>query len=750
VFILALSASSGPWARIEAPDHVIYGSVTVFGDPAAPGQRIRATRVATGEVLASYELGRDQRLGDLYALRIPMDAVDPRVTGRARPGDPIDIYIAGELAGQTSVGKEGTAVRLDIDPQNLGTGPSVEVFDAQLFEGNAGLTFADFAVEMSTTSEDNVTVSWSTRDGTATGGPSCASGIDYVSESASLVISPGAQQATIRIDVCGDSVIEGTETFELDIGVQRGVSVRESVTATIIGDDDVPTLLLSDIVVTEPTVGATATAVFKPSLSKNSDFEARFDYRVSGLNARDGVHFEAVSGTATIPAGDIDIEIEVPLLHAPSVDEPRSFVLSVSSPFNLNLSDRSALGVIQDPDFEPAVEHEQAVANNRNGVTRLAGPTALALSPDGAHAYVTSQAMNAVLAFRRSAASGHLSLLAEYSTESAGFESALLSGPLDVAVSPDGAHVYVAAKDEDAIAVFARSATGGTLTFVGNTTVAQTPTPLDGVRQLLVSGDGAHVYAAGADANTLAVFARDSAGGTLTLVESEVNATGDPDDAGAAVVGMERPQGLALSVDGMHLYVASRFGNAVQWFAREADADASDYGRLEFRDAYVDGLDSITDLGGAYAVAVSGDGEHVYVSAEDENAVVLFDRNADGSLSQRAVWRHDPSSMPGLRGAQGLAVAPDGLEVFTVGRADHSLSLFERIQPGNTNGQPPGDLRLRQTVFDDAGAVLNMAGPTAVVPSADDEHLYVVANEDDAIVVFRRISVDEVFSNDFE
>jgi hypothetical protein len=75
---------------------------------------------------------------------------------------------------------------------------------------------------------------------------------------------------------------------------------------------------------------------------------------------------------------------------------------------------------------------------------------------------------------------------------------------------------------------------------------------------------------------------------------------------------------------------------------------------------------------------------------------------------------------------------------------------MERMRPGNIDGLPEGDLRLRQTVFDDAGAVLNMAGPTAVVPSADDEHLYVVANEDDAIVVFRRISVDEVFSNDFE
>ncbi len=745
-------------ARIEAPDHVIYGTATVFGNPAAPGQAVEARLLVSGDLLAEYTLGDSERLGDQFALRIPMDTVDPRLDGRARPGDPIRIYLGGELAGETTVGREGRAVRLDIDPQNLGEGPSVAVTDAQLFEGNAGTSPAQFSVSMNTTSDDTVTVGWTTLDETATGGSSCTAGVDYVSSASSLTLAPGDLGGTITVLVCGDSVVEGTETFALDLRIQRGVAEQDSVTATIIGDDDVPTLQLADVVVVEPNAGQTAPAVFVTSLSKNSDFVSKFSYSLQPVNAQPGVDYQNVSGTATIPAGEIDTEIEVPVLHVPETSEPKSFRLVVSQPFNVLLDDTDALGVIQDPGFRPAAELEQEVVNRQQSLTRLSGPTALALSPTGEHAYVTSESLDAVVLLSRDGFDGHLTRLAEYTSTTPGFGDALLDAPMDVRVSPDGAHVYVASKNDNAVVVFSRNPSNGQLAFVQNQQQdvvgdpdAEGPTAgLNGVRRLLIGPDGATLYAAGTGANAVAVFARDPTSGHLRFLEAEINDEDDPDDAGGPVAAMGQPVGLALSADGEHLYVASRFGDSVQVFARRADASAPDHGRLSFDTAYADGLDGIADLDGAYGIAVSEDDRQVYVSVEQDNALVLFDRAPDGSLSQRTTWRHDPTSLPGLRGAQGLAISPDGLDVFVAGLADHSVTIMERMRPGNIDGLPEGDLRLRQTVFDDAGAVLNMAGPTAVVPSADDEHLYVVANEDDAIVVFRRISVDEVFSNDFE
>lgn len=744
-------------ARIEAPDHVIYGTATVFGDPAASGQVIQARRRASGELLAQYRLGVSERLGDQYAVRIPMDTVDPRVDGLARPGDLINIYISDELAGRTVVGKAGHAARLDIDPQNVGEGPSLEVADAELFEGNSGTVQATFEATMNTTSDNDVIVSWNTVDGSAIGRDACTTDTDYLASNSSLTIPAGSMLAEISITVCGDTIIEGTETFEIELSANGAVLARRRAQATIIGDDDVPALQLADVVVSEPGAGEAGQAVFRPVLSKNSDFEARFSYSIEPLNAVAGVDYVSTSGTAVIPVGEVETEIPIEILHVPGADEPRSFRLVASEPFNLSFEDDNALGVIRDPAYEPAVEQEQDVVNHEDRVTNLSGPTALALAPDGRHAYVTSESLDAILAFERNRASGRLSFIAQYDAAQTDFSPALLDGPMDVRVSPDGDHVYVASKNDDALVVFARSSASGALSFVENqengvlgaAEAEATNSGLVGVRKLLVSPDGAFVYAAGTGANGVAVFERDAATGALVFVEAEINGNDDPDDAGGEVEGMGQPASLALSDDGAQLYVASRFGDSVQVFDRTASETDPDHGRLSFSTAYIDGLDGIDGLNGAFDIAVSDEGAHVYVSVEDEDGVVLFDRRADGTLVQRTVWRHDTVERPGLRGAQGLAIAPDGLEVFVTGLADHSLSVFERMQPGNEDGLPAGDLRVRQTVFDDAGAVINMAGPTAVVPSEDNEHIYVVANEDDAIVVFRRISLDVIFDDGF-
>lgn len=751
LFGAALIATAAD-ARIEAPDHVIYGNATLYGDPVAPGQSVELRLTATGELLTSYELGSDTRLGDQFALRIPMDAVNPIIEGRARPGDPVKIYINDVLSAETTVGPEGIAVRLDIDPQNLGSGPSLDITDVQVFEGNSGTTPVVFDVSLNTTNpDDNVELFWETSDDTATGGATCGPGIDYLAGSSSLVLAPGDLGGSITVRVCGDGVIENTEHFQLVLtGVQGGVLARPSATVTIIDDDDVPALRVADVTLLEPAAGTTTQAVFTPTLSKNSDFEARFDYTTEPVNAVPGTDYVTTSGSVTIPAGDLEADIPVTILHAAGATAPKSFLLRFSNPFNLTFDDDAGLGVINDPGFKPAVELEQDVINQQDQVVGLASPTALALSPDGAYAYVTSEALDSVLVFRRRIADGHLSPVARYDIDAPGFESAGLTTPLDVIVSPDGRHVYVAAEEAGAVVVMARNASSGTLSFVENQDdTGAAGANLAGVRRLQISADGNHLYAAGSTANALVTFSRDAGTGALTFLEAEVSGVDDPDDGGSAVRDMGRPAGLALSADGGQVYVASRFGDAVQVFERDADPASADFGRLSFVTAYRDGALGIVGLDGAFNIGVSADNAHVYVAAEAENAVVLFDRNPDGTLQQRTVWARQSPDRPGLLGVQGLAISPDGLEVFAGGFADNSLTIFRRIQPDDEDNLPYGDLVVRQTLFDDQGELLNMAGPTAVVPSADDEHLYVVANEDNAIVVLRRISLDVVFDDGF-
>ena len=245
------------------------------------------------------------------------------------------------------------------------------------------------------------------------------------------------------------------------------------------------------------------------------------------------------------------------------------------------------------------------------------------------------------------------------------------------------------------------------------------------------------------------MFGRDPGTGALDFLEAELSGADDPDDAGGTVVAMSRPSGLAESPDGRQIYVASRFGDAVQIFERQTDAGHVDHGRLSFVEALQNDLAGITGLDGAYDLAVSPDGEQLYVTAEADNAVTIFDRDPSGSLSLRRVIAQQVPEVPGLGGPQGLAVSADGLEVFVTGFADDSVTVFRRLVE-EEDGLLPGDLVVRQTLFDDQGYVLEMAGPTDLALSDDNAHLYVVANEDNAILRFRRISLDVIFFDGFE
>ncbi len=163
-----------------------------------------------------------------------------------------------------------------------------------------------------------------------------------------------------------------------------------------------------------------------------------------------------------------------------------------------------------------------------------------------------------------------------------------LGGPIAMALSPDGAHAYVAGAPDSTLTVLQRDPRTGTLSFVGKKVngvggVIGLGGPA-GPRAVDVSPDGRHVYAAGAADGGVAVFARDAGTGTLTFVEAERDGIGGVEGLGGA-------WSVTTSPDGRHLYVASYADQAVAAFARDANT-----GRLAFIEAQVNGIAGITGL----------------------------------------------------------------------------------------------------------------------------------------------------------
>ena len=356
----------------------------------------------------------------------------------------------------------------------------------------------------------------------------------------------------------------------------------------------------------------------------------------------------------------------------------------------------------------------QVLADGKDGVEGLFGPAFSAVSPDGANVYVTGYWGDTLVVFARDAQSGRLTFIEAHRNGVNGVDG--LGNPTALAVSPDGADVYVASFQGSAITVFARAPLTGRLTFV-QVQRDGLPGPDSSLFGLAVSADGAHVYVSGEGAeNDVAVFARDAVSGRLTPVE--VVSTGLPPS-----------RGLAVSHDGAHVYVTGFTAKAVTAFQRDPAT-----GRLTRLASWRDGVDGVQGLDGAFGIALSADAASVYVASYYGHSVAVFARAAGtGMLSFVQAVRSGAEGMQGLKGARGVVVSPDGAHLWTAARADKSVALFSR---DTTTGR----LRFVEARRDVLTEWIGMGDVIDPVLSPDGRHLYQTSLSYNALLVF---STDE-------
>jgi poly(3-hydroxybutyrate) depolymerase/6-phosphogluconolactonase (cycloisomerase 2 family) len=356
----------------------------------------------------------------------------------------------------------------------------------------------------------------------------------------------------------------------------------------------------------------------------------------------------------------------------------------------------------------------QVLEDGKDGVEGLFGPFSPTVSPDGANVYVTGWYGDALDVFARDAQSGRLTFLEAHRNGVNGVDS--LGSANALAVSPDGAHVYVASYGSSAITAFARDTFTGRLTFVQ----AQRdglPGPDHRMWGLAVSPDGAHVYVGGlGQENDVAVFARDAASGMLTPI-------------GVVSTGLAPTYALAVSPDGGHVYAAGYTANAVTAFQRDPAT-----GRLTRLASWRDGVDGVQGLRGADSIVLSADGASLYVAGYYGHSVAVFARDAGtGLLSFVQAVQSGVEGVQGLKGARGLVVSPDGAHLWATGWADKSIVLFSR----DPNAGRLGFVEARRDVVTDWIGMGWAMGPAL---SPDGRHLYLTSLTYSALLVF---STDE-------
>ena len=242
--------------------------------------------------------------------------------------------------------------------------PRVSINNVIVAEGNAGTTDVVFEIRLNAAGTEPVVVSFVTDNQTAIGGSTCGGAADYVSTTGSVTFNPGVTTQTVVVKVCGETIVEPDERFELFLSGASGAIISDTRgLATITDDDTPPALSAKDVTVNEGNTGATD-AAFPVTLSRPSAetvtvfFGTLGDFgpTVVGANGSSGctaaIDFMMTNGQITFPPGTTSQTVTVRVC-GDVLDEPdESFKLSFSNAVGATFaSPTSVRGTIVDDDL---------------------------------------------------------------------------------------------------------------------------------------------------------------------------------------------------------------------------------------------------------------------------------------------------------------------------------------------------------------------------------------------------------------
>jgi DNA-binding beta-propeller fold protein YncE len=391
----------------------------------------------------------------------------------------------------------------------------------------------------------------------------------------------------------------------------------------------------------------------------------------------------------------------------------------------------------------------------------LLGAASVAVSSDGRNVYVAAADASALMAYSRSGALGQLAPIGCASnngtngldgTKHSCADGDALKGAYDIALSPDGKNVYVAASDSGGIAVFTRDPATGKIVQTGCVRGVSTcvgARALAGAAAVVVSPDGRNVYLASYGADAVVMFQRDPVTGALKGLGC---ISDDGTDRQCASGNALRGAGaLAMTKDGRWLYVAAASSNSVLTFERDPAT-----GLLTQRGCVLDHAPargscvSGNALLSPWALALAPDDRTLFVVSYDSDAIDVFARDATtGKIAERGCLSDTTYSDNAKDGCvhtvplvspTDVAVSPDGHRVYVTNEA--GLTLLERdpvtgglIRAGCALSRgydyDPTDKQFEQCIVGHG-----IEGAAGVAASGDGRSVYVAADTSNALAVF--------------
>jgi sugar lactone lactonase YvrE len=264
---------------------------------------------------------------------------------------------------------------------------------------------------------------------------------------------------------------------------------------------------------------------------------------------------------------------------------------------------------------------------------------------------------------------------------------------LGLAISPDGGSVYVAGFN-GTLTRLTRDVATGDLGFVdcfadgGRHHCRDVPhDSLDGASGVAIRPDGASVYVT-TEESTSAInrfkLTRTGRLGYRSCLANGGRHAGTRSCDKPPRNSLDSNEAIAISPDGRSAYVVSSGSDSITWFSLKSNGELRYRGCIANDGKHGCGKPRRDSLGGAFDVAVSGDGESVYVASLAGNAVTRFDRRQTGALVYKGCIANNGShgcrgtKSEALSGADAVAVSPDGKSVYVAAVRASAVMRFNR------------------------------------------------------------------------
>ncbi len=355
----------------------------------------------------------------------------------------------------------------------------------------------------------------------------------------------------------------------------------------------------------------------------------------------------------------------------------------------------------------------------------------LVVAPDGKHLYVLAERQT-LLIFELDLESGEFALTSQLPFSGAE-KSCPWRGEQDLAISPDGHHLYLlfvdryANFDYDArVTLYYRNSDSGSL--VKGESHEWPETEHYGwltTGMLRVSPDGASVYVDYGGA-VLANYARDIDTGSLQFVDQ---------------IGAENY--FVLSPDGDNLYIASYFQD-VLWNQLRAFSRDQETGSLTGIQEVAEGQGGLQGLVSPSSVDFSPDGHFAYVGSSQ--ALSWFERSGEEGSGLSPAGSYEDSAEDGYVLGYGpdVKVSPDGKYIYVAGGSGCPTIFARDPETGGASLHSAGGCNSQSQGCDEFGC--SAGSPSSLAFSPDGKNLYGVTqggDEETFSPVFTVYGVDQ-------